>query len=97
MDNLKRLIKAKGWTLEGFAREVLGIDYQSFYKKWKKGKFNYLQILKIMYALGCSFEELGKPFTRVTSKTVGNNPGNEGGAQPSEVEQKYNEAHNKGE
>ena len=59
MDNIKRVIKEKGYTLQEFAEEVLGIKRLALYRKLKgESTFNKLEKEKIKEVLGIDIDKL---------------------------------------
>ena len=58
MDNIKIAIKEKGYTLQGFAEEVLGVKRLALYRKIKgEVKFTKLEKEKIKETLGIDLDK----------------------------------------
>jgi hypothetical protein len=68
MKNLTPIIKLRGFTVAGFARQVLGQEYRTFKTQIDKETMRYKDIKTVLKVLNIRFEDLEGKFTPKADK-----------------------------
>lgn len=71
MNNLTKIIKLRGYSVAGFARQVLGQSYRTFKTQIDKGTMRYKDLKIILKELNIKFEDLE---TKVKKKPTEESP-----------------------
>jgi hypothetical protein len=61
MNNLTKIIKLRGYSIAGFARQVLGLSYRTFKTQIDKETMRYKDIKIVLKELKIKFEDLETP------------------------------------
>jgi hypothetical protein len=75
MKNLTKIIRLRGYKLDEFARQILGIKYRAFKTQIDKGTMRYCDIKKVLAELNIKFEDLNSNTFKIASSKIQLPPG----------------------